>query len=225
VPRTSTREFTYFCSSLCWPPISTNELPLALPEALDPEPDADAPVPVDPVPVEPVPVEPVPVEPVPAVDPVPAVEPVPLVLPVEPLADPLPPAPLLIRAFVRMNPLLEADVPLAVPLVPAVPVLPVPDVVPPAVCDPLVKQPVTVTVCPLRPGCDDLSWLVCCAPTLTAAANVHAIMVPKTYVRFMLLISCQLRIAKTSPSAEGCADRRKLCVSMPLSCGGVPCIA
>lgn len=115
-PRTSTFEFTYFSSSLFWPPIRLYVEPEVLPVALLALPDVPA---VDPPAVDP-----------PVVDP-PVVEP--------PAVDPLVPEPPLDTvAFINMNPplalleLLEPDVP-AVPAVePAPPV-------------PAIRHPVTVT--------------------------------------------------------------------------------
>lgn len=169
MPRTSTREFTYFCKSLCCPPTSLNDWPA--PPAIEPElPEVEpAPLAVDPVdpalvdPVDPAPGDPAlgvpaPVDPgapvPPAVEPV---EPVPDVEPVEPVLEPVAPAPL----DEPIEPLPDAPLdrlalvsmklppaPDALPLVPVAPVVPVdPDAVLP-LPDPDVRHPVATTVCP-----------------------------------------------------------------------------
>lgn len=155
--------------------------PVVLP--VDPEPEPDPVV----LPVEPEPVEPV----LP-----PVMVPLPDVLPViEPLPEPLP-----IVALTRMKlPVLlpvpepepDAVVPLPdvpeVPVVPVVPLVVVPVVPPPdAICDPLIRQPVTTTFC-CWPLDDCPLVLVLCPlwPLADVHASVNATIVPKRYVRFI----------------------------------------
>jgi hypothetical protein len=141
VPRTSTRELTYCCSSLGWPPSSVNELPA--PPAV---------VPVAAAAVEDPVVEPAAAAGDPAGEPaLPDGEPVAPVLepgapgvelegePIAPLLD----APVETLAFVSMKP----PLPLGELMLPAVPVVPValaPDALLPAP-EPDTRHPVTTT--------------------------------------------------------------------------------
>jgi hypothetical protein len=128
---------------------------------------------------------------VPAVEPVGDVDPVGLVVgdvvgevvgevvgDVDPVVPAVLPEPLDTIASVRMK-LLRADVDAVEPEVPAVPAVPAV----PVVAESLFKQPVTTTDLASR----SLEVWVgrSCAATLTAAASVHAIMVPKRWVLFI----------------------------------------